>query len=117
MVGDGINDGPVLAAADASCAIAQGAAIAQASADLLLVNDSLGTLAGAVMVARRALKAVRENLAWAFAYNMTAIPLAAVGKVPPWVAAAGMSLSSVFVVLNATRSARATGAAMASAPS
>ncbi len=110
MVGDGINDGPVLAAASVSCAMAQGSAVAQAAADLLLLNDSLGTLAEAICTARRMHTVIRQNLAWALVYNLGAVPLAAVGWIAPWAAAIGMSTSSLLVVLNAARLARSPGA-------
>lgn len=110
MVGDGINDGPVLAAASVSCAMAQGSAVAQAAADLLLLNDSLGTLAEAICTARQMRAVIRQNLAWALVYNLGAVPLAAMGWIAPWVAAIGMSTSSLLVVLNAARLARSRGA-------
>jgi Cu2+-exporting ATPase len=81
----------------------QGSAIAQAAADLLLVNENLLQVAHAIATARRALRIVKQNLAWAIAYNLSAVPLAAAGLVSPWVAALGMSLSSLAVVLNARR--------------
>jgi len=103
VVGDGINDGPVLATADVSCAMGQGSAIAQSASDLLLVHDGLAILPRAISTAREALRVMRQNLAWALAYNFSAVPLAALGLVPPWLAALGMSLSSLGVVLNARR--------------
>ena len=103
VIGDGINDGPVLASAEVSCAMGQGSAIAHSAADLLLVNENLEVLPQAVKVARNAMRVVRQNLAWSLVYNFSAVPAAALGLISPWLAALGMSMSSLAVVLNARR--------------
>lgn len=103
VVGDGINDAPVLGGAGVSIAMGRGSALAHAGADLILVGDSLQALPEAFVLARRARTIIRQNLAWAAGYNLTAMPLAAMGWVPPWLAAIGMSASSIFVVLNSLR--------------
>jgi Cu2+-exporting ATPase len=114
MIGDGINDGPVLAGADLSIALAEGAAIARTQADLVATGRSLMPLAELFEQAPRVRRVIRQNLAWALAYNVSALPLAAAGLVPPWAAAIGMSASSLGVVLNARRLGRV--AAPRSAP-
>jgi Cu2+-exporting ATPase len=106
MLGDGVNDGPVLATAYVSCAMGRGSAIAQSAADFLLLNDSLRVVAEGIDAARRMGAIIRQNLGWALFYNAVAIPLAALDLVPPWLAAIGMSVSSLVVVLNARRLAR-----------
>jgi Cu2+-exporting ATPase len=105
-VGDGINDAPLLRGADVAVAMGRGSALAQTSADLILMRESLEDLPHTVDVARRTQRVIRQNLAWSIAYNLAALPLAALGLVPPWLAAVGMSLSSVVVVLNAMRLSR-----------
>ena len=108
-IGDGINDAPLLRGADVAIAMGRGSALAQTSADLILVRDSLEEIPHAVDVARRTQRVIRQNLAWAIGYNVAALPLAAFGFVPPWLAAIGMSASSVVVVLNAMRLSRGAG--------
>jgi P-type Cu2+ transporter len=103
MVGDGINDAPVLGGAGVSIAMSRGSALTLASADLILIGDSLNALPEAFSLARRATRVIRQNLVWAAGYNLIAMPLAAMGWVPPWAAAIGMSMSSIVVVLNSLR--------------
>jgi len=103
MIGDGVNDAPVLGGAQVSIALASGAALAQASADMVLASGRLDALAAAVRVARRTRRVIRQNLAAAALYNAVALPLAALGYVTPVAAALGMSLSSLAVVGNALR--------------
>ena len=103
MIGDGINDAPVLAGADTSIAPAHGALLAQTSADVIMLGESLEPLTTAIAMSRKTMRIVRQNLAWAIVYNAVALPLAAAGFVPPWAAAIGMSASSLIVVLNALR--------------
>ncbi len=106
MVGDGVNDAPVLSRADVSVSLASAAPLAQHHADILLLSERLDGLLAARDAARRALRIVHQNLIFSCLYNVLAIPLAAVGLVPPWLAGLGMAGSSLVVVLNALRAAR-----------
>lgn len=103
MVGDGINDAPVLAGATLAVAIDEGSDLAKSSADAIVLNGRLSSLVAAFAVADRSARVVRQNLLWAFGYNLLAIPFAAAGWVSPSLAALGMSLSSLLVVVNALR--------------
>jgi Cu2+-exporting ATPase len=103
VVGDGLNDGPVLAGAHVSFAFGQAVPLAQAQADFVVLGDKLGAVVKTWQLARRTMLIVRQNLWWAAVYNAVCVPLAVVGWLPAWLAGLGMALSSLVVVLNALR--------------